>query len=266
MKKETNISATDKMIKNRKKKDEILREANNEEELPTSTAGIEQEPGIESTDDTAALQSELLEVLNSCGNTESVSFTYGYEDSLVMEDYADRKIYINHTIDNEVTDMLVFFILRYNAEDKGIPIEERKPIRIFLSTNGGDLNEGMACMSIIKSSKTPVWTISFGSLYSMGFHIFLTGSRRIITPEVTFLNHDGSYYIGGNTGTVLDNVKFYQEQLKRLNDYTVERTKITDKKLKQMERNEVFFFAEEALSLGIATDIIGVTADLDEIL
>lgn len=265
MKKETNISATDKMVKNRKKKDEILREVNNEE-LPTSSAGIEQEAELESVVNTEALQGELLNVLNSCGNTESVSFTYGYEDSLVMEDYRDRKIYINHAIDNEVADMIIFYILRYNAEDKGIPIEERKPIRIFLSTNGGDLTEGMACMSAIKNSKTPVWTISFGSLYSMGFHIFLTGSRRIITPEVTFLNHDGSYYIGGNTGTVLDNVKFYQEQLKRLNDYTIERTKITDKKLKQMERNEVFFFAEEALSLGIATDIIGVTADLDEIL
>lgn len=258
----------------KKKDNEVL--SNNTEftnpKVPQTNPKVPNEEGAlsESTvESTVELSSEELEqafneLISNTG--ETVSFTYGYEDSLIMEDYRDRKIYINRTINSDVADMLMFFILRYNAEDKDIPIEERKPIRIFLSTNGGEVNAGIMCMSAIKNSKTPVWTISFGQLYSMGFHIFLTGDRRFITTDTTVLHHSGSYGDIGTTYAVIDNIKFHQEQVKRLNEQITEVTKISPRMLKNMEREEKYWFAEEALELGIATDIIGVTTDLDTIL
>ena len=48
------------------------------------------------------------------------------------DDLENRRLFIN-----DVIDTIVYHILRYNREDKDIPIESRKPILLYVNTNGG---------------------------------------------------------------------------------------------------------------------------------
>ena len=53
------------------------------------------------------------------------------------DDLDNRRLYINGIIDSDVIDTIVYHILRYNREAKDIPIESRKPILLYVNTNGG---------------------------------------------------------------------------------------------------------------------------------
>lgn len=197
----------------------------------------------------------------------STNFTYGYEDTFLMDDIKNRKLYINYPITPLVNESITYHIIRYNEIDKGITdISKRKPIRIFINTIGGSIDDGTSCISAILLSKTPIYTISFGYCYSMGLPMFIAGDRRFITPETTFLNHSGSTTLSGDFDKICDNIEFTKAQNDVLDGIIMSRTKITKKMLDKYRRNDKFFFADEAYKLGIATDILGKTCDLDEIL
>lgn len=60
-----------------------------------------------------------------------------YEDKFDIEDNEGRRIYLNCEVDEGVVDGAVYHILRYNRLDKDIPVEDRKPIIIYINSPGG---------------------------------------------------------------------------------------------------------------------------------
>lgn len=62
------------------------------------------------------------------------SYNYCFSDKFDIEDNEERRIYVNCDIDENIIDSAVYHILRYNRMDKDIPINERKPIKIYIST------------------------------------------------------------------------------------------------------------------------------------
>lgn len=83
------------------------------------------------------------------------------------DDLENRRLFINDVIDSAVIDTIVYHILRYNREDKDIPVESRKPILLYVNTNGGSVPDGYALIDAVMTSKTPVYTINQGYCYSM---------------------------------------------------------------------------------------------------
>ena len=130
------------------------------------------------------------------------------------DDLENRRLFINDVIDSDVIDTIVYHILRYNREDKDIPVESRKPILLYVNTNGGSVPDGYALIDAIMTSKTPVYTINQGYCYSMGFLIFISGKKRFATPNSTFLMHDGSSFAWDSTAKMKDRVDFEAGQLK----------------------------------------------------
>ena len=52
---------------------------------------------------------------------------------------------------------LIQYIIQWNIEDKGLPVEKRTPIRIIIASGGGDLEVEKTLSSIIEMSETPVY-------------------------------------------------------------------------------------------------------------
>lgn len=86
-----------------------------------------------------------------------------------LEDLKNRKLTLNQDIDQYVIDEVVSHIMRYNKEDKDVPPEERKPIILYIVSNGGEVDSGFELIDVILNSKTPVYTVNLGYQYSMGF-------------------------------------------------------------------------------------------------
>ena len=64
-------------------------------------------------------------------------------------DEEDRIFWLNDTVEDCAED-LIKMILRCNREDKGIPAEDRKPIKIFIDSPGGDVTFMWSIINLIK--------------------------------------------------------------------------------------------------------------------
>lgn len=223
--------------------------------------------------------SEVAELLESSVTTNSgielieleeveagASYVYTAYDKKCEEDLLERKLYINYEINEDIIPEAVYHILKWNKEDKGIPVEDRTPIKIYMSTPGGSLQDGMELVDVIVASKTPVYSINLGYQYSMGFFINLVASKRYASINATYLMHDGFSFVCDSVSKTFDTVEFKKCQEERLKKIVLSRTKITSELYEEKRRKEWYTFAEEAKEYGFCDYILGIDCDIDEII
>lgn len=190
---------------------------------------------------------------------------YGIEDRFLMEDLNQRKLYINYGIDESIIDNVVYHILRFNAEDKGLEVEERIPIKLYLTSCGGSVVDGFELIDVIIASKTPVYTINLGYQYSMGFLIGLAGHKKFGSKNATYLMHDGSNFVYNSSSKVKDQMLFQDEQESHIKKYILSRSRLTSEEYDEKLRVEWYMFSDIAKTYGFCDYIIGVDCDIDEI-
>lgn len=175
----------------------------------------------------------------------------------------NREIFWNFDIDDTLVDFSLM-IIKWNKQDKGKPTNERVPIKILINSDGGELTAVLNFINIMQISKTPVYTIGLGKTYSSAGLMLLAGSKghRYVFQDTTALIHSGSTGAAGNTDKVLDNFEFTQRQEKRVKDFIVSNTNITEKLYTKNYRKDWWLMCDEIISLGLADKII---TDLDEI-
>ena len=173
-----------------------------------------------------------------------------------------REILWNDEIDDTTIDVSLY-IKEWNEEDKGLPVEERAPIKIFINSDGGSVDTVMNVIDMITLSKTPVITIGMGRVYSAGGLLLMAGSKRYIFEHTSCLIHDGSSGAIGNIGKLLDNLRFTEALEKRMKDYIISHTHITSAMYDENYRRDWFLFSDEMIKYGIADEII---TDIDTIL
>ncbi len=190
----------------------------------------------------------------------------GYFEEYEMSDLEERRLFINGVIDDEVIDTIVYHILRYNREDKGVPILERVPIKLYINSNGGDVYSGYGLISAITSSHTPIHTINQGTCASMAFLIFISGDKRYSMENSMFLMHEG--FIGGfdNTSKMRDRMEFETEQLEEhTRKFVLNHTSIEEDFYKEKYRIEWYMLPDEAKRYGICDHIVGEDCTIDDI-
>lgn len=112
-------------------------------------------------------------------------------------DEKDRIFFIDFEIDQSLIE-IERKILQYNRIDKDVPVEQRKPIKLFIYSYGGELDAMFSFIDVVALSKTPVWTINAGIAMSAALVMLLSGQKRFALPHSTALIHSGS---GGTQGT-----------------------------------------------------------------
>ena len=211
------------------------------------------------------MQEDIAE--NKIERNSEYTYTLCYEDKFFQEDLEDRRLYINNEIDKEAIDMIVYHIMRYNRLDNGTPINKRKPIRLYIISPGGVVSDGFGVIDAILLSKTPVYTINLAECSSMGFLIYIAGSKRYALPHCEFLMHDGATGVYDSTSKAKDRLEFDTIQIAdMIKKYVLERTSISSKKYNQQRRIEWYFLPEEAKQNGVVDFIVGKDCDIDEIL
>lgn len=89
-------------------------------------------------------------------------------------------------------------ILRYNYHDQDIPIEQRRPIILYIDSPGGLLSVSYTIANTILTSATPVIAVNMGACDSGAAFIYACAKKRACFPHVSFLFHLGT---GGTCGT-----------------------------------------------------------------
>lgn len=172
-----------------------------------------------------------------------------------------RHIFLNEDVDDECAEY-AYRIIQWNREDKDIPIERRKKIKIFLHSDGGDVSAMNALISAIRLSKTPIITIGMGKIYSAAAMIFLASDIRLLMPTSRMMVHKGSSGIISDVNKIIDYSKFLEKDNELTKQYILERTNITEDKYREIEDKDYYLFPQECVELGIATDIVN---DIEEL-
>jgi ATP-dependent Clp protease protease subunit len=175
------------------------------------------------------------------------------------KDEQDRVLWIEGEIGDGLFE-LSKMILRYNMEDKNIPVEERKPIKIFINSPGGDLDSTLAFIGMMNISKTPIWTIDACWAYSAAGLILMAGHKRYALPNTECLIHSGSGQLGGSYEQTTEQMKNYKYLVDKMRDFILSKTKIDQKLFKKNSQKDWYIYDDEMLNLGIVDEIIN---DLD---
>lgn len=136
---------------------------------------------------------------------------------------------------------------------------ERKPIKIYFSTNGGSVEVGLSLYNYIKYSNTPVWIYVSGYCYSAGIWIILGAEKVFAYKETSFMYHQISYSNDGNS--LQDNGEYFnwvKKDQERLYNLITNNTKIPLDKLKYIDERKIDWYIDvnEAKELEIIDDII----------
>lgn len=187
-------------------------------------------------------------------------------DRIIKENLQERKIILNDEIDDSVIENICLMILKWNKEDENIDPEKRKHIFIYINSPGGDAIAGSQILSSIASSITPVDTVGFAKCASMASYILAAGNTRYCFPNTVVLYHDGQtgYVSSSNKGK--DIQKFYDNLEKRMTNFMVEHTNMTEEFLEEIKDREYYMFPDEIKERGIIDKIIGEDCNLSEIL
>lgn len=180
-------------------------------------------------------------------------------DPSLVNFYADleNRVYWLSDEINRFTYDLVQYIIRWNREDKDIPVEQRKPIRIIVDCEGGYLSVSETISNIIKMSKTPVYGIALGQVASGASVIYLSCHKRFALPNSVFILHKGS--CSGVSGTYDEIVAFakdYEKQIETLITFYIENTRYTEEEIIENIQTDWYIRTKEALDKGIVNEVI----------
>lgn len=176
------------------------------------------------------------------------------------KDYEDRKIVIDE-VDETLFDVTKR-IYDYNAQDKGKPIEERKPIIIYVMSYGGDLYPTFSLIGAMLASKTPIITVNCGVSMSAGFLILLGGHTRYAMKYSTAMVHSGSGGVQGTFEQAESQMANYKKLVETMRTYIIERTNIDVKLFNKNKTKDWYISDSEQVELGIVSKIVD---SLDEV-
>lgn len=132
------------------------------------------------------------------------------------------------------------------------------PIEFLLSTYGGACYDGLALHDVLESSNTPIEIVCTGKIMSMGVIVALGAKVRKAYRNTTFMIHQVSGLSFGTLREMEDTVA----EASRINEILFHiiksKTKVTEEQLNEVlqKKKDWFMTAEDALALGILTDLM----------
>lgn len=187
----------------------------------------------------------------------------------------DRTITIFNDVEESTMSSAVEKIVQINQEDDawirnvysameasgakfGQTTIEMPHIQVLLSTYGGNVYDGLSLYDAIKNSKTDVDITCFGKIMSIGIIILLSAKTRKAYRNTTFMIHELSSGVIGKLADMEESIDEAKRINKVLFDIIKKETKISPSLLDDIyiKKKDWFFTAEEALEMGLITEII----------
>lgn len=187
------------------------------------------------------------------------------DDSLLMfyNDLEERSFWLNDEV-NSYSLNLAHYIVQWNREDKDVPVELRKPIKLLIHSPGGNLDILKVLSNIISLSKTPIIGYNLGNAYSAAAMILLSCHKRYGFKDSNVLFHKGSCQgVSGSYEEIQTFMEEYKKQVDTLSKIIVERTQFSEEEVKQKMQGDWYVSSKECIEKNVYN---GIITSIDEIL
>lgn len=134
----------------------------------------------------------------------------------------------------------------------------RRPINLYIQSNGGSVSDAWALVDIIQNSKTPIYTHACGYVHSAALTIYLAGHKRFAGRHSVFLYHNIYCTRAGKYQDLVEDRQEMDYIHQEIEDFIVENTIISRDKLNEIKdkKQDWFIHLDEAIELGIVTDTL----------
>ena len=171
------------------------------------------------------------------------------------KDRKNRTFYIDYEIEEDYSLVeLAKIIIQMNIEEKDI--ENPEPIRLFIHSYGGDIEQALFFCDLVKSSRIPIITIGMGVAMSAGFLIFLSGKKRYAFPHTSMLVHSGSAAFQGTAEQIEEAQRNYKKQIGQMKSYILANMNIDEKTFNKNKSKDWYLSSDELIKFGIIDEII----------
>lgn len=172
------------------------------------------------------------------------------------EDMRDRVWWIEGEIFERSALECARYIQRINREDDGIPVEQRKPIKLFIYSVGGDLVATFLLIDTILTSQTPVYTINAGEAMSAACLILICGQKRFAYEHSHSLIHTGHGGAQGDYEKIVAAMDDYKMLIENMRNIILSRTTITPALYNKKRAKDWYQSSADQVKYGIVDSVI----------
>ena len=175
------------------------------------------------------------------------------------KDMAKDKIRLGRVITlGEITQENVNDIISliYEINEEDIKKTQVEPIKLIINSFGGEVYSGLALIDVIDNSRTPIFTICYGTAMSMGLIVYVAGHERYASKNATFMYHEAAYPIEGKVAHHKQELKEVERIDKICDEYLISKTKLTQETLDNIKitQSEWYFNVDDAINYSIVDE------------
>jgi ATP-dependent Clp endopeptidase proteolytic subunit ClpP len=134
----------------------------------------------------------------------------------------------------------------------GVELGIEPVMNIYIQSGGGDVYAGLSAMDHIYNCRVHVNTVADGCVASAATFMLLGGHSRYILEHSYLLIHQIRTGFWGRWEDLKDEHKHCEDIMNTLKKVYKDNTKLTDEKLEELFKREIYFTAKETVDYGIA--------------
>ena len=135
-----------------------------------------------------------------------------------------------------------------------------KTLTMYINSSGGNLNDSLGLIDIMRTSQCPIRTIGIGSVCSAAFMIFSSGTKgeRYIANNTSIMCHQYTDGMEGKHHDIKSRFKEVELTNTRMIEILKENTGLETRTIKSklLCPTDVWLTAEELIELGIADNFL----------
>lgn len=181
----------------------------------------------------------------------------GQMDGLGSKILKARTVLIAGQVDQTLAEKTIAQLLILDADNN-------EPIKVFVTSQGGHVDSGMAIHDIMRFVNSPVYAVAAGWCASIAVPILMGAKKenRYSLTNTRFLLHQPS----GGAGGQLSDIRIEAQEIikirKRLNKLLAEETGQSEERITKDSDRNFWMSAEEAMEYGIVSKVVKTAADL----
>lgn len=177
-------------------------------------------------------------------------------------DTEKRVVYFHTNVNEDTISKVNYWLLDVLRSDQSKEDSqksfERKPIKFYINSYGGQIDSCFSLIDIMLKSKTPIYTYCNSYCASSGLKIFLAGSKRFVSKTTHVMMHQLSWGMNGKMEEMRETMEHGEYLNTQIMKYLMNRTNMTKEFIENVfkSRQDRYIYFDEMFELGIATDEI----------
>lgn len=159
---------------------------------------------------------------------------------------------------DEITTASVLPIIKEIVQRNNTESFNDEPIILYINSDGGDLDDGFALYDVIQNSTVPIYTVGFGTCYSMAAILLCSGHKRFMFENCEVMIHQPSGALPEQTP--LSELYLFAKSLiankKKMSKVVAKHTKQQYSKVFKDMNTDFYMSASMAKKYGMVDEII----------